>query len=308
MSYANRLKSTCLIVLTFLFGASGSLLAAENSQNSFNSSQSTTFKTPVLKTKYALAYVNKAHSLTDWYAATKTKNTTLTSAASDKKNLQHHTYQRGSLANTPEGLVFDVLRRIGNVYISTGIGRETPHGAALNSIKESQGLLCVETVKKMSYGTWEPVLTLSYLRSQASENPAQFPYRPEEVGGLHPLNQGMEYRSMLFHTPSSNVEVLGTRCEFQPRDDLSLTLSYRYLKKKEGEYASNRYHCTQNYTAIKTRGYGQEVDIKLAYQHSPGVNMLLTSGYFLKGNTFIRDRSSSEDEILVIEGSIVVSF
>lgn len=149
------------------------------------------------------------------------------------------------------------------------------------------------STKNIAENKWKPFVSLSYVRSQ--------------VRDISKSRNAWHERMLVDNFSSqarySNTEAMGTCCGMQPFENLSMILSYNYIKPlHKGVRLSN--HNTKVFDDLKIASHNQNVDIKLDYAVRDGLNFLVKSEYLLPNGTL----KDTVDAPVLIEGQLIVSF
>lgn len=173
-------------------------------------------------------------------------------------------------------------------------GGVTYHVENLQTKKTSspqEHVIYVVSTKNISDFKWKPFVTLSYVRSQV-----------RDLSKAKHLKIAQDSNSFSSSVRYANAEVLGTCCGVQPVENLSMILSYNYLKPlNKGNHVT--INNTNGFDKLRTKSHSTGVDLKVDYAVRDGLNVLVKSEYLLPS----RALKDSEAPIL-IEGHLVVTF
>lgn len=170
-----------------------------------------------------------------------------------------------------------------------------------NGIGHQEQVVYLVSTKTLEESKWRPFISLSYLRSQVRGTPRAFHNGLQEVIHRSSANYAGSKR-LYFSDLYTNVEVLETCCGLQPFENLSLILSFNYLKPLNKKGLRLNASSTKLFDVIKKQSQG--VDLKVDYRVREGLNLLVKSECLLT-NGSLREKA---DKPVVIEGSLIVSF
>ena len=198
--------------------------------------------------------------------------------------------QDSSKARSEASLNLNVPQQWGGFEVHGGVSYQVENEKKVSSPHEH--VLYVVSTKQISESKWKPFVTLSYVRSRVKS--------VSKTKGLSSLKDGNDFSSQARYR---NMEVLGTCCGVQPSENLSMILSYNYLKPlHKGDRLSQ--NNTKVFDDLKNMSQTNGVDFKLDYAVREGLNVLVKSEYLLP-NGVLRD---TVDAPVLIEGQLIVSF
>ena len=178
----------------------------------------------------------------------------------------------------------------GGLEVHGGVSYQVENDQRASSPHEK--VLYLISTKQVTESKWKPFVTLSYVRSKVKNL--------SKVKTLKPLDGSSHFLSQARYR---NMEVLGACCGVQPSQNLSMILSYNYLKPlHKGDRLTQQ--STKVFDDLKNMSHTSGVDFKLDYAVREGLNVLVKSEYLLP-NGVLRD---TVDAPVLIEGQLIVSF
>lgn len=196
-------------------------------------------------------------------------------------------------ATSKATLNLDLPEEWGGFTLNSGISLRVENQAEKKTSTPGEHMIYVVSTKHLTENRWQPFLTLSYVRSQV-----------KDISRARKASHERDAQdTFLGQARYSNVEALGTCCGVRPFENLSMMLSYNYLKPLDkGVRLSN--HNTKAFDDLKTASHNQNVDLRIDYAVKKGLNFLVKSEYLVPNGT-LRD---TVDAPLLIEGQLIVSF
>ncbi len=188
-------------------------------------------------------------------------------------------------------LDLDIPDEWGGFQVHGGISFQV-EDASQKRAQSQERLIYVVSTKNLADNKWKPFLTFSYMRSEIQRLFKARPFVSAPIGA-----------DSIGQARYLNMEALGTCCGLQPLGNLSVVLSYNYLKPlRKGVRLSHQN--TKVFDDLKSRSHAQNVDFKIDYAIRDGLNFLVKSEYIVPNGT-LRD---TVDMPVLIEGHLIVSF
>lgn len=180
----------------------------------------------------------------------------------------------------------------GGIEVHGGVRYQIENQENKKTSSPQEHVFYVVSTKNISNYKWKPFVTLSYVRSQI-----------RDLSKTKNLRIAQDSNSFSSQVRYANTEVLGTCCGVQPSENLSMILSYNYLKPlNKGDRVTHR--STKVFDQLKTKSHTNGVDFKIDYAVREGLNFLVRSEYLLP-NGALRDAVEAP---VLIEGQLIVSF
>ena len=198
--------------------------------------------------------------------------------------------QNNSSSRSEASLNLNLPQNWGGLEVHGGVSYQLENDQRASSPHEK--VLYLISTKQMTESKWKPFVTLSYVRSKVK--------RLSKVKTLRQLDSSSHFLSQARYR---NMEALGACCGVQPSQNLSMILSYNYLKPlHKGDRLTQQ--STKVFDDLKNMSHTSGVDFKLDYAVREGLNVLVKSEYLLP-NGVLRD---TVDAPVLIEGQLIVSF
>lgn len=196
-------------------------------------------------------------------------------------------------ARSQASLNLNLPNQWGGIEVRGGVSYQVQNKEDMNKSSPQEQVLYLVSTKSMTEYKWKPFLSLSYIRSQVRDVSAT-----KKLGRL-----GLNPKAFSGQARYSNMEAVGTCCGIQPFENLSMILSYNYLKPLfKGDRLTN--YNTKAFDDMKNKTQTTGLDLKVDYAVRKGVNILVKSEYLIP-NGVLRD---TVDAPILIEGQLVVSF
>ncbi len=193
-------------------------------------------------------------------------------------------------ARSEASLNLSIPQQWGGFEVHGGVSYQVENNKEASSPREQ--VLYVVSTKNITENKWKPFVTLSYVRSQVKD--------VSKAKNLSRLKGNGDFSGQARY---ANMEALGTCCGVQPSENLSMILSYNYLKPlHKGDRLTQ--HNTKVFDDLKTMSHTNGVDFKIDYAVREGLNVLVKSEYLLP-NCVLRDAAELP---VLIEGQLIVSF
>ena len=188
-------------------------------------------------------------------------------------------------------LNINVPSQWGGFEVHGGVSYQVENQETKKTSSPQEHVFYVVSTKNIADTKWKPFVTLSYVRSQV-----------RDLSKAKRLKIAQDSNSFLSSVRYANAEVLGTCCGVQPVENLSMILSYNYLKPlNRGDNVTH--NNAKDFDQLRSKSYSNGVDFKLDYAVREGLNLLVKSEYLLPSRAF-----KDSDAPVLIEGQLIVSF
>lgn len=210
---------------------------------------------------------------------------------------------RNCTARSQADFSFKLPEYCGAIKVKTGLCYHLADNSRSGVGSQEQVLYLVST-KTLHAAKWKPFLSLSYLRSQVRGTPKGFIMGLKELQNLSSIHYNGPLNPTHFSHLYQNVAVFETCCGLELMKNLSLTLSFNYLKPvdKKGHRLDTK--SAKKFNEAKLRSHSQGVDLRVEYKVRQGLNLLVKSECLLS-NGILKDK---EAKPVLIEGQLIVSF